>query len=458
MSLRVAIAILLTALPCVSSSQRHADSPRVLLITVDGLKAEYLTRADDYDLQIPALRALMSAGTTSTGVVPPTPSNTMPGHVTLVTGSWPARHGILDNDRFAPATEDDTRIYHYYSDIEVPTLFDVANEAGLLTAAIGWPVATGAPVPWLSPESPGGVPEIEKFLYATTTPNLRAVLDKLPEDDDERRFALASAALAARPDFLALHVGETDEAQHDHGPESAEALAAIELLDRRLGRFLRDACDAGHLADTNVVVTADHGFRRLHTGVFLMPLFRTLGLLTTDENDEITDWLAYPWPAAGASPIYLTDPADPELRARADRALEFIEHELGDAIARIYRDSELNTIHGFPDAYAVIALRAGYAFGGGFDNPLRRTPTMTKGIHGYVPDGPDMHAALVVAAPTAEPGSRIGIVDMTDIAPTIARWLGLDLGEIDGSPIASLLPARSVPASGCDTYLPASDR
>jgi hypothetical protein len=187
-----------------------------------------------------------------------------------------------------------------------------------------------------------------------------------------------------------------------------------------------------------------------------MPLFRSLGLLTTDENDEITDWQAYPWPAAGASPIYLRDVADAEVQRRVDRALAFIERELGDAVARIYRGSDLEAIHGMPEAYAVIALRAGYAFGGGFENPLVRSPTLTRGIHGYVPDGKDMHAALVTVGPTLPPGAQVGTVNMTDLAPTIANWLGLDMGEIDGSPI-ELPPATGVvPAIGCrELKLPA---
>ena len=73
-----------------------------------------------------------------------TPTVTYPSHTTLVTGVAPAVHGILNNTPFDPLGENAGGWYWYADDIKVPTLWDVAGDAGLVTANVDWPVTVGA--------------------------------------------------------------------------------------------------------------------------------------------------------------------------------------------------------------------------------------------------------------------------------------------------------------------------
>jgi hypothetical protein len=68
----------------------------VLMISIDGLKPEYVTHASDHGLHIPTLRRFLIEGSYADGVVPVLPSVTYPDHTTLVTGVWPAEHGIAN--------------------------------------------------------------------------------------------------------------------------------------------------------------------------------------------------------------------------------------------------------------------------------------------------------------------------------------------------------------------------
>ncbi|HEV2763582.1 MAG TPA: alkaline phosphatase family protein, partial [Pyrinomonadaceae bacterium] len=71
-----------------------ATARRALVVSLDGLDARYLRRADEFGLKIPTLRRLMREGVWAEGVVGVYPTVTYPSHTTLVTGARPARHGI----------------------------------------------------------------------------------------------------------------------------------------------------------------------------------------------------------------------------------------------------------------------------------------------------------------------------------------------------------------------------
>src|SRR5262245_30620713 len=113
---------------------------------VDGLKPDYYWDADRHGLKIPALRALMARGSYSRAVEEVLPTIPFPSDTTLVTGVNPARHGIISNTPFDPTNENFGGWYWYAQDLRVKTLWDVAHEKGLVTAALDWPVTAGAKI------------------------------------------------------------------------------------------------------------------------------------------------------------------------------------------------------------------------------------------------------------------------------------------------------------------------
>ncbi len=79
-----------------------AHAAPVLMISIDGLKPEYMTQADAHGMKIPYLRTLIANGTYAEGVVGIWPTITYPSHTTLLTGVWPDQHGITNNQEFDP--------------------------------------------------------------------------------------------------------------------------------------------------------------------------------------------------------------------------------------------------------------------------------------------------------------------------------------------------------------------
>jgi hypothetical protein len=66
----------------------------------------------------------------------------------------------------------------------------------------------------------------------------------------------------------------------------------------------------------------------------------------------------------------------------------------------------------------------------------------SHGTHGWPPGDPAMAASLIAFGPEV-PHVALGTVEMIDIAPTIARWLGVALPAATGVPIAPLIAASA---------------
>jgi predicted AlkP superfamily pyrophosphatase or phosphodiesterase len=54
------------------------------------------------------------------------------------------------------------------------------------------------------------------------------------------------------------------------------------------------------------------------------------------------------------------------------------------------------------------------------------------GNHGHLPDVPDLRASFFLVGPGIPAGRALGLIDMRDIAPTLARRVGLSLPAGDG--------------------------
>jgi predicted AlkP superfamily pyrophosphatase or phosphodiesterase len=114
--------LLLLSLWCVPGISVTAAP--LLVISIDGMRPDYVTRADEHGLEIPYLRAMMKEGAYAQDVAGVTPTVTYPSHTTLVTGVAPAEHGIYNNTQFDPKGINKDGWYWYATDIRVPTLFD----------------------------------------------------------------------------------------------------------------------------------------------------------------------------------------------------------------------------------------------------------------------------------------------------------------------------------------------
>ena len=79
-------------IPDRSNGSEQQEKPYVILISADGFRYDY---AEKYKAE--HLLALANEGVKAASMVPSFPSVTFPNHYTIVTGLYPAHHGLVNN-------------------------------------------------------------------------------------------------------------------------------------------------------------------------------------------------------------------------------------------------------------------------------------------------------------------------------------------------------------------------
>src|SRR2546423_1389690 len=86
-------------------ARRSSERPRlVLLIVVDQFRYDYLERYGDLFIEGGLRRLMRERASWTEANSDQVPTYTAPGHATLMTGTWPAEHGILANNWFERET------------------------------------------------------------------------------------------------------------------------------------------------------------------------------------------------------------------------------------------------------------------------------------------------------------------------------------------------------------------
>src|SRR5262245_6665385 len=338
---RLALALIVLAAITSMFAGRGAAQPMpplLVVVSIDGLPPDYVTAADSYGASIPNLRRFLKEGAFAEGVEGVVPTVTYPSHTTLITGVWPAKHGIHANVAFDPLRENKEGWYWYAEDIRVATLWDAAREAGLHAASVQWPVSVGARVAWNIPEFwRAGTADDAKLLRAVSTPGLIAELEPelgayprgLDVAADEQRGRYAVRLLEKkRPHLLTLHLIALDHVQHETGPRTREATAVLERLDALIGT-LRAAAERLAPGRAVFAIVSDHGFARVDAQLNLLSAFRAAGLLTADGKGHVTDWKAFPWAQGGSAAIVLKDPSDAATMTAVRDLLDALAREPG---------------------------------------------------------------------------------------------------------------------------------
>jgi predicted AlkP superfamily pyrophosphatase or phosphodiesterase len=431
-----------TAVFFFAAGTRAQAPPLLVLISVDGMRPDYITEADAHGAKIPNLRRFLKEGTYAEGVVGVVPTVTYPSHTTLVTGVWPSKHGIFANTTFDPLQQNQEGWYWYTEDIRVPTLWDIAAAAGRTTASIQWPVTVGAHITWNLPEFwRASTPDDAKLLRAVST---RGLLEEAKAELGEYRGGIDTSAQAdenrgrftewilekKHPSLLTLHLSALDHIEHETGPFSPQSIAVLETIDATIGS-IRATAERLAPGRTYVAVVSDHGFVRTDAQLNLFPLFRDAKLITVNDKGKITEWKAMPWVTGGSAAIMLKDPNDTATISQVRELLGRVASDPANGVDRILEADEVHKRGGYPPASFLVGLKPGWRTGSTSDGPVL-SKIKVGGTHGAIPDLPDLHASFFLVGPGVPAGRSLGTIDMRDVAPTLAHEIGLALPSADG--------------------------
>ena len=422
-----------------------AAAAPVLMISIDGLRPADVLQAQQRGLDLPNLQAFLKQGAYAQTVRGVLPTLTYPSHTTLITGVSPELHGIGGNLTFDPYNKNQFGWDWYATDIKVPTLWDAAHAAGLHTANVHWPVSVGAQVDWNLPQIwRTGTADDRKLLAALATPGLLPSLEKDlgPYADgidesmagDRTRAHFAVKLLETRkPDFMTAYLTALDHEQHASGPDTPEAKAVLAQIDELVGELVQ----AAHRVhpDGVVVVVSDHGFLPVQQDVNLYAPFIAAGLITVKDG-AVTDWQAMPWNDGGSGAIVLRDPKDAAVHAKVQALLAKLQQDAAYGIDRVLDKAQVEKDGGTPMAQWFVMFKPGFEMGIKPDAPMP-SPGHYRGMHGYDPSLAQMRSTFLMQGKGVPSNKNLGDIDMRDIAPTVARMLGVSLPQAQGK---ALLP------------------
>ena len=430
---------------------------RMIVLSADGMRPDLYRRPEEFGLKVSNLRQLVEAGASADAVESIYPTTTYPAHATLVTGVPPRGHGIYSHLASLDPTAK-ARPWHWFARaIRVPALWDVAQAGGRKVAAVGWPVSAGARIDFNIPEIwDAAAPDPHRDFQTAarhSTPGLfeevlKILRPSLPSasPDELRARAALHIWVRHRPDLLFVHFVHYDQTAHHFGPLSKQALRALEKMDEEIGR-LRD--QVAEEAPVDWIVLSDHGFLPVEKEVAPLVSLDAEGLFGRNADGSICLKRLGAVHAGGSFALYWLE----EPTADGRRSLDRPHARLRDAFAgwtrarrgrrRLQRQSHDTcqrgslrpdhqqlaagplTVESDPDAELMLDAAPGYYFSDRFDGPVIRETVKDRGTHGHLPSRPGLEASFIAVGNGIAPGKKLGRISLTEIAPTLARQLGL---------------------------------
>lgn len=241
-NLILSLAIIITAIGCTSEkSYQEPRADKLLLISFDGFRYDYLSKADT-----PNFDKLVESGVKSEGLIPVFPSKTFPNHYSIATGLYPENNGFVGNNMYDP--EMDT--YFMIRDreaVENPDwyegepIWNTVEKEGKKAGTMFWvgsetPIQDMRPTHWkVYDESMGDSARID------------TVVKWLSYDHPEQT------------DFATIYFHFVDSQGHWYGVDSPEVISAIERADGLIGYLMERMEEAELTGRTNTLIVSDHG-------------------------------------------------------------------------------------------------------------------------------------------------------------------------------------------------------
>ncbi len=406
-------------------------SPKVVLISLDGFPAYAL---DDPKLPIPTLRKLMRAGAGG-AMTAINPTVTWPNHTTMVTGVRADEHGLLANGAIVrtgswPPVKVDPMI-DMVKMVHAPTVYDAARRAGLTTAQVDWVAINNAPgITWAFAEWASAARPLEREMIAKGVISAADLLGFTKANilwrDQIWTRAGEYLIRAHQPDLLLLHLLSLDSEHHRYGPNTLAGLTAMAFLDSCVEKLVTAVQQAGLSARTTFLIVSDHGFK-----AYRREIRTTVALQAAGLGDK-----AFVLPEGGSAFVYVSAA---EWVAKVRETLMGVE-----GIGRIYGADEFPAL-GLPRperdpqfGQLLLAAQDGYSFSGATGGPVTAAVPQVGGSHGYLASEADMNPIFIASGRGVKAGVRLGLVSNLDIAPTIAKLLGIALPSAKGKPLPLL--------------------
>lgn len=376
------------------NSPEQITKPYVILISADGFRADF---TELYEAK--KLRALSKAGVRGKYMIPSYPSVTFPNHYSIVTGLYPAHHGLVDNSYIDVASG---AFYNMGNKKMVAEgkwyggtpLWVLAEQQKMISASFYW-VGSEADIQGIKPTY--------HYIYndkIDIATRIKAVKDwlSLPEDK--------------RPHFITFYFPDVDHDAHTYGPDDIRVKKSVQFVDSSINA-LQESLASLHLP-INYIFVSDHGMAKVDN-VNTKPLPSSID----------TAYFKVPWGDTQLH-LYAKDKSKVESTYNAlkkdtsvtvytlDETPAYWHYKKADD--KYNRLGDLIVVPHFPKVFNLSKGKA------------------SLGKHGFDNHMPEMRASFMAWGPAFKKGLTIDGFENVNIYPIVARILGLayDAKTIDG--------------------------
>ena len=382
------------------NSAKAMQAPYVLLVSIDGFRWDYIEK---YNPKF--LNQWVKHSARLESLRPAFPTKTFPNHLTIVTGCYRHRHGILANSFYAPDLKKSYSLRKSEAVLNpdfylVKPLWVLAQEQGMQAASYFWP-GSEAPI-------------------AGTTPAMFMTYDhnKSHRERIDTVIDWYQLPAAQRPHLTTMYFHDVDAAGHDFGQDSPQLIAAINKVDNSIKTLVQKLKQLP--IDVNIVLISDHGMAQRKPSDF----------------EKLPTWLTEQYYVKGSGPIvhiYDTKSASNTLAQTVEQLNATAQH------FQCYRYQDIP-----PRFNASQSRRIG-------DIACLADKDWAIGMIGHRPVGDhgwsqfnttDMDGIFYANGPAFKKNVKLPPLENIHIMPLLAHILGLEIPhEIDGNlqPLAPLL-------------------
>ncbi|MBP3191619.1 ectonucleotide pyrophosphatase/phosphodiesterase [Natronogracilivirga saccharolytica] len=376
------------------SDNTFPEPNRLILISIDGLHPDYLSRA-----HTPVLDSLASGGVIAENLIPIFPTKTFPNHYSIATGRYSENTGIIANNMYDPVLDASFSL----SDRNAVTNPDwyggepvwvTAEIQGITSATIFWP-GSEAPIKdtqatyWLSyNQDMPHQDRVDSLIHWMTLP--------------DNEYSLLNT----------LYFSIVDSYGHWFGPDSDSVTAALEKTDSTLDYLISELDKHGLRESSNIIIVSDHGMAATSEDrVIMLDDIISLG------DAEVRDW----------DPVAMIQPLQNSTE-QIYRALKNSQENY-----KVFRKENIPDRFHFKNHHRVpeiiVIADVGYTI---TSRDRMESFGITSGTHGYDNLAYEMQAFFLAHGPDFKTGKTIRAFELVHIYELMCQLLSIEPYENDG--------------------------
>jgi len=364
-----------------------AITARVVLISIPALGADFLAHAIEKGARVPNLEKCRREGASARMLEGVYPSLTLPSHATILSGMLPADHKITSDHPFDVTSASTLESTGWgLSDVKTSTILDAVSSAGMAISSRAFPL-----------------------------------------------LGDSGAATAVNTGLELYYLADIAGAASKFGVESREAVAALEEVDSRLGQVL-----AGLSGKATVLIVTDAGREAVEREFRPNVILARNKFLSAGHDGRIEQWRAVCQAFGGSAGVRLADPRDEKLIAELVKVFTEASEKPQSPVWRVV-DKQSAARLGADPAFAFFLDAAPHYVMSERAAGDPEAGTKLRGSAGYLPQRSALRGVLIASGLGVKAGARLEYARLVDIAPTIARMLGLELRVTRGRVLSEVI-------------------